>query len=94
MRSRAIHVAGKLKQLGGGVRAEPQHGGACVLYQNSEVRQKILPGLLGLKTAAVQKYMESFSAVMKEEAVRQRWALSCPLCFLVSHVMKLIEPKP
>jgi len=62
---------GKLRELPG-IRGEPQHGGACVLYQNFELRAKILPQLLGVKASLIQKYMESFVEMMKTEAVQQR----------------------
>ena len=55
-----------------GIRAEPQHGGACVLYQSHELREKILPQLLQLKPAVIKRYWESFVESMKKEAVRQR----------------------
>lgn len=62
---------GNLKELPG-IRAEPQHGGACVLYQNFEIREKVLPKLLQLKGSVIDKYWVSFVDTMKLQAVRQR----------------------
>jgi len=62
---------GKMKYLPN-IRAEPQHGGACVLYQNFEIREKVLPQLLSLKASVINKYWQSFTETLKLEAVRQR----------------------
>ncbi len=45
-----------------------------MLYQNFELREKILPGMLGLKRGVIQKYFESFANTMKQQAVQQRCA--------------------
>jgi len=62
---------GQLKPLPG-VDAEPQHGGACLLYDNAELREKILPQLLGVKASVIQKFYDCYTETMKKMAVKQR----------------------